>query len=100
MGAIASILLFPVDLLRRQMQLVGFGGRPHVYANAFQAISHIYRTGYMMDKHLDKHSSFRLLLGFREFFRGLAPELLKVTPHSAIMFCVHGQLLSMRWPFE
>eukprot|EP00928_Gymnodinium_smaydae_P033402 TRINITY_DN23938_c0_g1_i1.p1 TRINITY_DN23938_c0_g1~~TRINITY_DN23938_c0_g1_i1.p1 ORF type:complete len:339 (-),score=38.31 TRINITY_DN23938_c0_g1_i1:168-1184(-) len=95
-GACASAMLFPADLLKRQMQMVGLGGRPNVYNNVFQAVRHIFNTGYT--RHSD--SPFRLLYGSREFFRGLLPELIKVTPNTAILFCVHGWLLSCRWPFE
>lgn len=98
-GATSSTLLFPVDLLRRQMQMVGLGGRPRVYANVFQAVRHVYRVG-ARSHDASVGSILRPFLGLREFFRGLVPELTKVTPNNAIMFCVHGQLLSHRWPFE
>merc|ERR1712226_1350889 len=98
-GAIASTLLFPVDLLRRQMQMVGLGGRPKVYANVFQAVRHVYETGVRRQPAYES-TAVGALLGLREFFRGLMPELLKVAPHSAIMFCIHSELLSRRWLFE
>jgi len=114
-GAAASALTFPVDLLRRQMQLVGLGGRPPVYASTFQAVQHIYKTGYSAVDHQQQQRLIQwyldltgrigkrhigAALGVREFFRGLVPELLKVTPHSAIMFCAHRQLVSQEWPCE
>lgn len=87
-GAAASALLFPLDLVRRQMQMVGLGGRPGVYTNVFQAVRHVFLTG--CGRHCGRVP--RPLLGLREFYRGLAPELAKVTPYNAIMFCVHGRL--------
>jgi len=95
-GATSSTLLFPVDLLRRQMQMVGFGGRPRVYTSVFQAARHVYSMG----SRPHASSCLRVALGLREFFRGLLPELIKVTPNNALMFCVHSQLLAWRWPFE
>ncbi|CAE8653873.1 unnamed protein product, partial [Polarella glacialis] len=35
-GIVASSLLFPIDLIRRQMQMVGLGGRPRVYGSLGQ----------------------------------------------------------------
>jgi len=95
-GAASATLLFPMDLLRRQMQMVGLGGRPMVYSNVWQALRHVFQIGW---RH-HEGSWFRLAWGFREFFRGLAPELAKVIPHNAIMFGVHGHLLTMSWPHE
>mmetsp|Transcript_32037 Transcript_32037/g.73819 ORF Transcript_32037/g.73819 Transcript_32037/m.73819 type:complete len:352 (-) Transcript_32037:239-1294(-) len=92
-GMTASTLMFPMDLVRRQMQMVGVGGRPFVYANAGQAFWRIFRTGV----HRHEGSPISWLLGFREFFRGLMPELLKVAPHSAIMFTAQSQLISRQW---
>lgn len=97
-GAIASTLLFPADLLRRQMQMVGLGGRPQVYSSVFQAGCHVFSTG--CRRYPGQSTLIGPLLGIREFFRGLFPELLKVTPNNAIMFAVHSQLLRNRWPYE
>lgn len=98
-GAISSTILFPLDLTRRQMQMVGFGGRPQVYSGALQAMSHIYETG-VRRQPMGSRWVTGVFFGFREFFRGLVPELLKVAPHSAAMFCVHRELMSRRWFFE
>jgi len=97
-GALVSVLLFPVDLVRRQMQMVGFGGRPQVYGSVFEAVRQVFATGYNFDH---SHGNWRRTAsGFREFFRGLAPELVKATPMNAVMFCVHYQLLNRVWPYE
>lgn len=88
-GALASTLFFPVDLLRRQMQLVGARGGKHVYCTVLDAIVHVYRSGY----NSYQKSPCRLVWGIREFFRGLLPELIKVIPNNAIMFTVQSSLL-------
>lgn len=92
-GSFASIAMFPMDLVRRQMQMVGVGGRPLVYTNVWQAIRHIFLTGVLRNQ----GSPIRWLFGFREFFRGLAPELMKVAPHNAIMFSTQNHLISRKW---
>mmetsp|Transcript_24936 Transcript_24936/g.78302 ORF Transcript_24936/g.78302 Transcript_24936/m.78302 type:complete len:90 (+) Transcript_24936:1-270(+) len=71
------------------MQMVGLGGRPGVYANVPQAIRHIFLTG-AGRSHGGRAT--KTLLGLREFYRGLVPELIKVTPFNAIMFCTHNWL--------
>lgn len=96
-GATASTFMFPFDLVRRQMQLVGVGGKQPIYNGVWQAACRIFQVG---TQRAGKPGLYACLLGLREFFRGLAPELLKVTPHSAIMFCVHNQLMTARWPLE
>ena len=62
-----------------------------MYANVWQAIRHVFFTGYRQQS---GSKALRSLLGLREFFRGLAPELLKVAPHNAIMFSTQNQLIS------
>lgn len=74
-GAIAATLLFPIDLVRRQMQLVGLGGRPKIYQNSFEAFRHVYAEGCRI---YEGHR-LRYFFACRELFRGLFPELLKVS---------------------
>jgi len=97
-GVVASTVLFPVDLLRRQMQMVGLGGRPAVYNSVAQACRHVFETG--RKRGANKSPPLGLLLGCREFFRGLLPELIKVAPNSAINFCVYNELRNRPWPME
>jgi len=101
-GALASTLLFPVDLLRRQMQMVGLGGRPSVYGSVFEAARHVHGIGVKEFSTVRFPATSRVaqVLAMREFFRGLAPELLKVVPNNAILFCLYNQLLKSRWPLE
>lgn len=97
-GALSSSLLFPVDLIRRQMQMVGLGGRPAMYSGAPDAARSVFMTGAMQAG--GPRSVRGMLLGCREFFRGILPELIKVTPNNAIMFAVHDHLKNAIWPFE
>lgn len=94
-GACSSALMFPMDLLRRQMQMLGVGGRSAVYANVFDAVRQVYATGRSSNP-----GSLGVFLGFREFFRGLLPELIKVTPATAILFSVQSWLVGTKWFFE
>lgn len=95
-GALASLLLFPMDLLRRQLQMVGVGGRKPIYSGVADAAKKVFRTGAARGKLLP----FRIFWGMREFFRGFVPELIKVTPNNAIMFSVNNQLMQAKWYFE
>lgn len=71
----ASFILFPVDLIRRQMQMVGLHGRDPLYSGSFDAVRHIYKSR-----------------GLAGFYRGLPAELIKVTPNMAITFMVYDQI--------
>jgi hypothetical protein len=68
----ASLLMFPVDLLRRQMQMNGVHGYRFRYTGTLHAAKSIYARG-----------------GITAFYSGLPAELLKVTPNMAITFCVY-----------
>lgn len=96
-GALASMTIFPVDLLRRQLQMVGVGGRKPVYNGVLDAAWQVFDTGARL---YPTRSPLRIFWGFREFFRGLMPDLIKATPHNAIMFCVHNQLMHTKWYLE
>jgi solute carrier family 25 phosphate transporter 23/24/25/41 len=71
----ASFFLFPVDLVRRQMQMVGLHGRDPMYSGSFDAVRHVYKSG-----------------GLAGFYRGLPAELIKVTPNMAITFMVYEKI--------
>lgn len=92
-GAMSSTMFFPVDLLRRQMQMVGVGGRKPVYSGVLDAVLQVYNTGAGRSTTLP----WRYFWGSREFFRGLLPELIKVAPNSAIMFSVQKGLINSSW---
>lgn len=76
-GACASTLFFPLDLVKKQMQLMGHGGRHKAYTGTLDALRKIYTVGIARHGHL---------LAVRELYRGLLVELLKVVPGVGIMF--------------
>jgi len=94
-GAASSAVMFPVDLVRRQLQLVGLHGQPPIYSGFFDATCQIFRKGCMQQGW--QYSSFG---GVREFYRGLLPEVCKVTPNIAVMFTVREWLMGWYWPGE
>jgi len=95
-GVVASTVVFPLDLVRRQMQMDGFAGEAQQYPSVVHAVRHVYNVGWCRYEGLP----FRGLLACRELFRGLAPEMVKVTPSTAIMFYMNDYFLGCKWPFE
>lgn len=83
-GIVSSILLFPADSIRRRMQV-----EKVLYEADHKEVN-------MSNNVLTKRRGavaemFRVLKvsGIRGLYRGLAPELLKVTPMVSITFCVY-----------
>ena len=76
-GFFSSALLFPVDLVRRQMQA----------GERYSGVSHVIRTVYRRN-------------GFRGFYNGLPSELIKVVPFVGIMFMSVEFLKKQDWPYE
>lgn len=68
-GMVSSTATFPLDLLRRRLQLEGAGGQKRRYNGYF----HAFRT-------LIQHE------GFRGLYAGIIPEYVKVIPGVAISF--------------
>ncbi|KAG8374351.1 hypothetical protein BUALT_Bualt11G0122800 [Buddleja alternifolia] len=67
---------FPLDLVRRRMQLEGAAGRARVYnTGLFGTFGHIMRTE-----------------GFRGLYRGIMPEYYKVVPSVGIVFMTYETL--------
>lgn len=77
-AASASAMLFPLDLLKKQLQVSGRGG-----ASSIDAVRRIYRRG------------GGGLGGLRAFYRGLPLEIAKVAPGGAILFVSNEYLLSV-----
>jgi len=75
-GFSAASLTYPTDILRRRMQLQGFGGdlMPK-YRNSFDCIVKTYNTE-----------------GVVGFYKGLVPCLVKVVPSMAIAFATYERL--------
>ncbi|KAG1371758.1 mitochondrial substrate carrier family protein B [Cocos nucifera] len=77
-GIASSTVTFPLDLVRRRMQLEGAGGRARVYnSGLFGTFKHIVHTE-----------------GFRGLYRGILPEYCKVVPSVGIVFMTYEMLKS------
>ncbi|WVZ56401.1 hypothetical protein U9M48_006940 [Paspalum notatum var. saurae] len=75
-GIASSTFTFPLDLVRRRMQLEGAAGRARVYQTGlFGTFGHIVRTE-----------------GFRGLYRGILPEYCKVVPGVGIVFMTYEML--------
>ncbi|KAL9374236.1 hypothetical protein Peur_033856 [Populus x canadensis] len=75
-GIASSTATFPLDLVRRRMQLEGAGGRARVYTSGlFGTFAHIIQTE-----------------GFRGMYRGILPEYYKVVPSVGIVFMTYETL--------
>ncbi|KAJ0089404.1 hypothetical protein Patl1_31777 [Pistacia atlantica] len=75
-GIASSTATFPVDLVRRRMQLEGAGGRARVYnTGLFGTFGHIIRSE-----------------GLRGLYRGILPEYYKVVPSVGIVFMTYETL--------
>ncbi|XP_073014437.1 uncharacterized protein [Typha latifolia] len=77
-GIASSTVTFPLDLVRRRMQLEGAAGRARVYKSGiFGAFGHIVRSE-----------------GLRGLYRGILPEYYKVVPSVGIVFMTYEALKS------
>lgn len=75
-GIASSTATFPLDLVRRRMQLEGAGGRARVYnTGLFGAFGRIIQTE-----------------GVRGLYRGILPEYYKVVPSVGIVFMTYETL--------
>ncbi|KAE9603342.1 hypothetical protein Lal_00008238 [Lupinus albus] len=75
-GIASSTATFPLDLVRRRMQLEGVGGRARVYnTGLFKTFGHIVRNE-----------------GLRGLYRGILPEYYKVVPGVGIVFMTYETL--------
>jgi solute carrier family 25 phosphate transporter 23/24/25/41 len=71
-GATAQTATYPIDLLRRRLQLQGIGGQPILYTGPFHALRTIVRDE-----------------GITALYRGMIPCYLKVVPAISISFCTY-----------
>ncbi|KAG6478539.1 mitochondrial substrate carrier family protein B-like [Zingiber officinale] len=75
-GITSSTATFPLDLVRRRMQLEGAAGRARVYSSGIiGTFGHIVRTE-----------------GFGGLYRGILPEYFKVVPSVGIVFMTYEAL--------
>ena len=77
-GLVSSTATFPLDLIRRRMQLQGQGGRQVQYTS----YSHAVKTVIQRE-------------GFTGLYHGILPEYYKVVPGVAIAFCTYEVMKSM-----
>jgi len=73
-GTVAQTITYPLDVLRRKMQMQGFGEHP-VYGTTWNCIKTVYR----------KEKIYGL-------YRGLIPNYLKVVPSISISFVVYERV--------
>ncbi|XP_016485110.1 uncharacterized protein LOC107805565 [Nicotiana tabacum] len=75
-GVASSTVTFPLDLVRRRMQLEGAGGRARIYKTGLVgAFSRIIQTE-----------------GLRGLYRGILPEYYKVVPSIGIVFMTYEKM--------
>ncbi|DBB02363.1 hypothetical protein WJX82_004300 [Trebouxia sp. C0006] len=77
-GLVSSTATFPLDLIRRRMQLQGQGGCEVHYTSYSHAFSTVIRRE-----------------GFQGLYHGILPEYYKVVPGVAIAFCTYELMKSM-----
>jgi solute carrier family 25 (mitochondrial phosphate transporter), member 23/24/25/41 len=70
-GICSSLITYPIDVVRRRLQVLGLH-RPGDHRGAMHEFQSIMRAE-----------------GLRGLYRGLAPELLKVTPMVGFTFCTY-----------
>ena len=71
-GLVAQTICFPLDTIRRRMQLAGTN-----YSSTFDAIKTIARVE-----------------GVRGFYKGIAPNAIKIVPNNGIRFLAFDYLKS------
>lgn len=71
-GSFSSVIVFPLDVVRRRMQVLSLSASTGKDAGAIALIRRIWRTE-----------------GMAGIYRGIVPELLKVTPMVGITFCAY-----------
>lgn len=90
-GGLASTITFPLDLVKRQMQVDSIGGKRQDAAKSIlEAIARVAQVGRKAAN--GRYPKFLRIA--REFYRGFVPEIIKVVPNCAIMFHVNEYLLS------
>jgi len=71
-GAVSQTITYPLDVLRRRMQVTGLKSLGYEYKNTFSAIQSIIKNE-----------------GYLGFYKGLIPNLLKVSPSIGVSFVTY-----------
>ncbi|KAL0489791.1 mitochondrial substrate carrier family protein B [Acrasis kona] len=71
-GTVAQTITYPFDVVRRRMQMLGYGGQKVAYTSMTEGFKHVYKK-----------------YGFFGFYKGLVPNYLKVIPVVSINFIVY-----------
>ncbi|EFA84007.1 EF-hand domain-containing protein [Heterostelium album PN500] len=77
-GATAQTITYPIDLLRRRLQVQGIGGAPLIYSGPLDACKKVIKEE-----------------GVRGLYKGMIPCYLKVIPAISISFCVYELMKSL-----
>jgi len=101
-GLTSSMLLFPADVVRRRMQVAGLLNAQTTDAAPSSSSSHVNlnrlpggRSGALAEMY-----SMVRTEGVRGLYRGILPEILKITPMVSITFCVYEWVLDLIEPDE
>ena len=74
-GFLSQMASYPIDTVRRRMQLQGAVGSERMYSNAFGCAASVFRKE-----------------GLLAFYRGLSANLLRAAPNTAVQFTAYEQL--------
>ena len=98
-GIIASLVIFPLDVIRRRMQVVGILRPPpvssvprSVHSPIEVLLPKVQPRAFNMFKEIVANE------GFRGMYRGILPELLKVIPMVSVTFSVYEFSLKLMNP--
>ena len=73
-GFLSQTASYPIDTVRRRMQLQGAVGSERMYSNAFSCAASVFRKE-----------------GLVAFYRGLSANLLRAAPNTAVQFTAYEQ---------
>ena len=94
-GLCSSTVTFPLDLVRRRMQLRGAGGSPSISANPISGATVIAAPPQMPHGII---AAFRQIVqreGWCALYRGIIPEYIKVVPGVSIAFMTYEYMKDM-----
>ena len=89
-GLTSSILIFPMDVLRRRMQVVGI-----LASQTKEGLASSVSTAASNDSVVTMFKKILRTEGARGFYRGILPELLKVIPMVSVTFSMYEFTLKL-----